>query len=240
MNVNEIKKQIIFHKLEAIKHKKIIDEHKQKIKELKILSNKYEILNYVDEDIYVYIFSDNEENQKLINFVKEKYHCEDLNIDYYVLETNYGSDKLYMREIFNDETSEMKKYLNNKQKEKIKLCNIDKQPELCFEKRSSVNFEVEQFLKYLTTLNTKKIFRKEYSDMNYNNNFSYNTLHKINLPIVHIKKLKDQSQQIQKEKKNNKKCNEKHEDDKNIITIRVLSFINDKNFCKLDMDICNG
>lgn len=198
-------------------NKKEIESLKKEIVNLEIMLESNKVIEKVQPGDDVYIFSDNlTKKEKFTQYIKEKYTTKDIVKYIYVLESNRGTDKYNMYEIFNDEIDEIETIMSEEVKHKKDWeFNI-----MTFGK----NIHSEQFLKYLV----KEIGgKKMYTDklVYHHSGFSYNTLHRVELPIIHIVGDLDK---------------EKNDNDDNDIVIDVLSFVDNKKYYEIESGVCRG
>lgn len=209
MNQKEIKRQISLHKNE-------IKFLQNEVSKMEANLQKNICSKYIDDGDYIYLFTDNAVKEKEISdYIHDSYNIEEVDMNIYILETNRGSDKLNMYELYTDDKEEIMEFEMQYDKNcNINVINIDK-------KSGSTCC---QFIKHLVkNIGGKKLFNDKLAE-HYNNNFSYNTLHVIKLRVVHI--IGDG----ERKKNGNNKLHD----------INILSFVQDKNYCKLESGIIRG
>jgi len=212
------------------------------------MSKQKVMLNSLTMDRYAYVCGDHlAKSEEFIEKIKQKYVVEEVMRDVYVLESNRGFSKNKMEESYYDDMDEIEnivKNINHNQDWEFSVQSFGK------------NIEIEHFLKYLAkNVNGKKMY-KDKIIYHLNNDFSYNTLHKISLPLIHIIGTTDGKENIGDYREARKKLgkkknidnkgrvieNDDNDDDEtdNQISINAFVFIKNKKLYELETDIYRG
>lgn len=207
----EIKKQIMLHEEE-------IKSIQNEIVRLETILESEKAIHSVHPGDNIFIHSDNSsKKQGIINYIKEKYATRDIIKSVYVLESYCGSDKYNMYETYNNDPYEIENILNKKID-----CTVD-----CNFRIISFgnNIENNQFLKYLVKeIKGDYVFIDELVYQEYGNEFSYNSLYMIQVPIIHIVDVDEADDNLNNDE----------------FVINVLSFINDAKYYKPKYGVCRG
>lgn len=204
-----------------------IDECKQKIKNLQeeLLYLEFQrdnetIAKHISPGDNIFIFSDNLQKHAYISEqIFNKYSTKIIKKVIYILESNRGGCKYTMRESYLDELDEIENLIEEKmryeQNWKFRFKHIQK------------SIYCKQLLKYLVknhNLHSSTIFDDKIVYHDGYNEFSYNTLHKIEIPIICILD-EDNREDIE---------------DIDVFDVNVLTYIGDADYYKMEYNICRG
>lgn len=217
-------KNSIQNKIDKCKQK--ITKLQKELLELEILRDENTITDIVHPGDYIHIFTDDQDVQKQIcKHISEKYIVKNVVKHIYILETNRGGCKYTMYESYTDEKNDIVRKLEHADtKVDIKKkMSYEQNWDICLEHLQK-SVKKEQLLKYLVN-NFKKsiVFEDIIVYHEYYNNFSYNTLHEIELPILYITN-EDESKYV--------------DDDHH--TINVITHIKNEDHYEMRYDICRG